>query len=64
MSPDDHRSQRGPGSSIVRTRKDVRGVGSSLREGGGAVAVLVELLSVHPNLPSASPLASTVSRNT
>ena len=54
-------SQRGPGSSrqqLVRTRKNGRSVGSSLREGGGAVALLVELLSVHPNLPSAAPLAS------
>ena len=58
MSPDDHRSQRGPGSSIVRTRKDVRGVDSSLREGGGAVALLAELLSAYPNLPRAAPLAS------
>ena len=43
---------------LVRTRKNVRGVGSSLREGGGAVALLVELLSVHRNLPSEAPLAS------
>ena len=33
------------------------GLGASLREGGGAVALLVELLTVHPNLPSAEPLA-------
>ena len=54
-----HKGDQGQaGNILVRTRKDVRGVDSSLREGGGAVALLVELLSVHPNLPSAAPLAS------
>ena len=33
-------------------------MGSSLREGGGAVALLAELLSAYPNLPRAAPLAS------
>ena len=46
------------GNVLVRTRDAVRGLGSSLREGGGAVALLVELLSIHPNLPSSAPLAS------
>ena len=46
------------GDVLVRTRDAVRGLGSSLREGGGAVALLVELLSIHPNLPSSAPLAS------
>ena len=32
--------------------------GSTLRDGGGAVALLVELLSVHPNLSSTKPFAS------
>ena len=54
-----HKGDQGQaGNILVRTRKDVRGVGSSLREDGGAVALLVELLSVHPDLPSAAPLAS------
>ena len=54
-----HKGDQGQaGNVLVRTRKDVRGVGSSLREGGGVVALLVELLSVHPNLPSTAPLAS------
>ena len=54
-----HKGDQGhAGNILVRTWKEARGVGSSLREGGGAVALLVELLSVHPNLPSAAPLAS------
>ena len=47
-----HKGDQGQaGNVLVRTRKDVRGVGSSLREGGGTFALLVDLLSVHPNLP-------------
>ena len=54
-----HKGDQGQaGNILVRTRKNGRGVGSILREGGGAVALLVELLSVHPNLPSGVPLAS------
>ena len=54
-----HKGDQGQaGNILVRTRKEVRGVGSSLREGRGAVALLVELLSVHPKLPSAAPLVS------
>ena len=54
-----HKGDQGQASDIlVRTRKDIRGVGSSFREVGGTVALLVELFSVHPNLPSAAPLAS------
>ena len=54
-----HKEDEGQaGHILVLTRKDVWGVGSSLREGGGYVALLVELLCVHPNLSSAAPLGS------
>ena len=46
------------GNVLVRTRKDVRGVGSSLREGSGAVTLHVKRFAVHINLPSVAPLAS------
>ena len=46
------------GNVPVPTREDVRGSASSVREGGGAVALLVERFSIHHNLRSAAPLAS------
>ena len=55
-------SQRGPGSSRQHTSSNAEGRSRrglpTLREGGGAVVLLVKLLSVHPDLPSAAPLAS------
>ena len=54
-----HKGYQGQAGIILfRARKHVRGVGSSLRKGGGDVALLVEFLSVHPHLPSAAPIAS------
>lgn len=50
------REQRG--SLIVRTRDECRGPRSEVDAGGGAVAVLVELLSVHPALPRNAALSS------
>ena len=46
------------GSVIVRTRDDASGRRSGVGEGGGAVALMVELLSVYPTMPENAPLSS------
>lgn len=46
------------GSVIVRTRNVCRGPRSKVNAEGGAVAILVELLSIHPTLPKNAPLSS------
>ena len=46
------------GSVVVRTRSEVRGPRSGLDEGGGAVALMVALLSCHAALPKHAPLSS------
>jgi len=46
------------GSVIVRTRDVCRGSRSKVDADGGAVAILVELLSIHPALPKTAPLSS------
>ena len=46
------------GSVRARTRDDVRGPQSGYRAGGGAVALMVELMSCHPTLPDHAPLSS------
>ena len=46
------------GSVVVRTRSEVRGPRSELGKGGGAVAVMVALLSCHAALPEHAPLSS------
>ena len=45
------------GSVIVRTR-DASGTRSGVGAGGGAVALMVELLSVYPTMPESAPLSS------
>ena len=49
---DDRDSQ---GSGIVRTRDDAFGARSGVGAGGGAVALMVELLSGYPTLPEKRP---------
>ena len=46
------------GSVIVRTRDDASGTRSGVGAGGGAVALMVELLSVYPTMPGSAPLSS------
>ena len=46
------------GSVIVRTRDDASGTRSGVGAGGGAVALMVELLSVYPTMPESVPLSS------
>lgn len=46
------------GSVIVRTRDDAKGARSGVGAGGGAVALMVELLSSFPTLPDSAPLSS------
>ena len=43
---------------LVRTRDACRGPRSKVEADGGAVAILVELLSIHPALPKDAPLSS------
>ena len=43
------------GSVIVRTRDDAPGTRSGVGAGGGAVALMVELLSVYPTMPEVPP---------
>ena len=45
-------------SVIVRTRSEVRGPCSELGEGGGAVALMIALLSCFEALPEHAPLSS------
>ena len=45
------------GSVIVRTRDDASGMRSGVGAGGGAVALMVELLSVYPTMPESAPLS-------
>ena len=55
----DHKNDRVQvGSVVVRTRSEVRGPCSELGEGGGAVALMVTLMSCHAALPEHSPLSS------
>ena len=46
------------GSVRVRTRTEVRDLKSSFREDGGAVALMLELMSCFPSLPDHAPLSS------
>ena len=46
------------GSVIVRTRDDASGMRSGVGAGGGAVALMVELLSVYPTMLESAPLSS------
>ena len=46
------------GSVIVRTRDDASGTRSGVGAGGGAVALMVELLSVYPTMPESAYLSS------
>ena len=46
------------GSVIVGTRDDASGTRSGVGAGGGAVALMVELLSVYPKMPESAPLSS------
>lgn len=46
------------GNVRVRTRDDVHGARSGYRADGGAVALMVDLLSCHPTLPDSAPLSS------
>ena len=52
------RDQLQEGSTIVRTRSEVNRAYLGLRTGGGAVALVVELVSCHPPLPGTAPLIS------
>ena len=45
------------GSVIVRPRNDALGTRSGVGAGGGAVALMVELLSVYPTMPESAPLS-------
>ena len=45
------------GSVLVRTRDDASGTRSGVGAGGGAVALMVELLSVYPTMPEGAPLS-------
>ena len=46
------------GSVIVRTRGDASGTRFGVGAGGGAVVLIVELLSVYPTMPESAPLSS------
>lgn len=46
------------GTVRVRTRDEVHGPRSGYRTGGGAVALMVELMSCYPTLPDHAPLSS------
>ena len=46
------------GNVRVRTRDESHGPRSGYRADGGAVALMVELLSCHPTLPDSGPLSS------
>lgn len=50
--------QEQKGNIRVRTRDEVTGPQSGVRARGGAVALVVELLSCHATLPDSAPLAS------
>lgn len=50
--------QEQKGNVRVRTRDEVAGPQSGVRARGGAVALVVELLSCHATLPDSAPLAS------
>ena len=50
--------QAQPGPVIVRSRDDDSGTCSRVGAGGGAVALMVELLSVYPALPENAPSSS------
>ena len=43
---------------VSRTRNDASGTRSGVGAGGGAVALMVELLSVYPTMPESAPLLS------
>ena len=43
------------GSVIVRTRDDASGTRSGVGAGGGAVVLMVEVLSVYPTMPERPP---------
>ena len=45
------------GSVIVRTRDDASGTRSGVGAGGGAVALMAELLSVYPPMPESASLS-------
>ena len=45
------------GSVIVGTSDDASGTRSGVGEGGDAVALIVELLSVYPTMPENDPLS-------
>ena len=49
------------GSVIVRTRHDASGTRSGVGAGGGAVPLMVELLSVYPTMPGSTPFLVVVS---
>ena len=54
----DHKGdQAQQGAVIVCTRDDASGTRSGVRAGGGAVAFMMELLSVYPTLPESAPLS-------
>ena len=46
------------GSTIMRTRSEVNGAYPGLRTGGGAVALMVELMSCQPSLPGTATISS------
>ena len=46
------------GSGTVRTRDDASGTRSVVEAGGGAVALMAELLSVYLAMPESAPLSS------
>ena len=46
------------GSVRVHTRDEITGPRSGYRAGGGAVALMVELMSCHRILPASAPLSS------
>ena len=46
------------GSVRVRTRDEITGPRSGYRAGGGAVTLMVELMSCHRSLPASAPLSS------
>lgn len=46
------------GSSVIRERDAARGTRSQIGTGGGAVALLVELMSCHITLTGSAPLCS------
>ena len=54
----DNGDQAQQGSVIVRTRDHASETRSGVGAGGGAVALMVELLSVYSTLPESAPLSS------